>query len=258
MASFAKWLSVRVQTKWLWVRIPLLSLNVRIIIYLDNMLLMASSLEDLLMARDTLIFIPQHLGFMTNIKEPYLEPTSTLTFLRVIIDSGEMNLSLPKRMSSKYRIYVMRNGESKGKGAKQTNREVINSSSSRTPLLFASSKSTDNFVGGKERTVMVGKKLTLYNERSLISPYSNNKIRCIITWLGSSQGQTTGRPWSEEEQKSRINVLDLKTAKLAIMSFALKERDEISVHLYMDNMMALSDLMKIGGTKNQELTAISK
>ena len=41
-------------------------LNVRIIIYLDDMLLMASSLKGLLMARDTLIFIPQHLGFLIN------------------------------------------------------------------------------------------------------------------------------------------------------------------------------------------------
>ena len=34
------------------------------------MLLMASSLKDLLMARDTLIFIPQHLSFLINIVLP--------------------------------------------------------------------------------------------------------------------------------------------------------------------------------------------
>ena len=60
------------------------------------MLLMASSLDDLLMARDTLISIPQHLGFLINTKRSYLEPTSTLEFLGVIVDSGEMTLSLPK------------------------------------------------------------------------------------------------------------------------------------------------------------------
>ena len=60
------------------------------------MLLMASSLEDLLMARDTLIFILQQLGFLINIKKSYLEPTSTFEFLGVIVDSGEMTLGLPK------------------------------------------------------------------------------------------------------------------------------------------------------------------
>ena len=50
-----------VLTKLLKVPVSLLrKLNVRIIIYFDDVLLMASSLEDLLMARDTLIFILQH------------------------------------------------------------------------------------------------------------------------------------------------------------------------------------------------------
>ena len=70
-------------------------LNVRIVIYLDDMLLMVSSLEDLLVARDTLIFILQHLGFLINVKDSCLEPKSTLEFLGVIADSGEMTLSLP-------------------------------------------------------------------------------------------------------------------------------------------------------------------
>ena len=71
-------------------------LHVRIIIYLDDMLLLASSLEDLLLAGDILIFILQHLGFLIGIKKSYLEPTLTLEFLGVIVDSGEMTLSLPK------------------------------------------------------------------------------------------------------------------------------------------------------------------
>ena len=69
--------------------------TVRIMIYTDDMLLMASSLEDLLIPRNTLIFILQDLGFLINIKS-YLERTSTLEFLRVIVDSGKMPLSLPK------------------------------------------------------------------------------------------------------------------------------------------------------------------
>ena len=68
---------------------------VRIIIYLD-MLVMASSLGDLLMARDALIFILQHLGFLINIKKSYLELTSTLEFLGVIVDSGKITLNHPK------------------------------------------------------------------------------------------------------------------------------------------------------------------
>ena len=50
-------------------------LNVRILIYLGDILLMSSSLRDLLMARDTLIFIFQDLGFLINFKKFYLKAT---------------------------------------------------------------------------------------------------------------------------------------------------------------------------------------
>ena len=79
-------------------------LNVRIIIYLDGMLLMASSLEDLLITIITLTFTLQHLGFLINIKKFYLEPTSALEFLRLIVDSGEITLSLPKEKLLKVQI----------------------------------------------------------------------------------------------------------------------------------------------------------
>ena len=43
-----------------------------------------------------------------------------------------------------------------------------------------------------------------------------------------------------EERKFHIHVLELKAAKLAIMSFTIKERDAISVHIRMYNITALS------------------
>ena len=58
--------------------------------------LMASSLKELLMARETLIFILLHLGFLINVKKSYIEPTLKLEFLVVVVGSVEMTLSLPK------------------------------------------------------------------------------------------------------------------------------------------------------------------
>ena len=158
------------------------------------------TLEDLLMARDTLIFILQHLGFLINIKKSYLEPTSTLEFLGVIVDSGKRETpqsteSLPGHP---------RKRESNSQGTKQTDWEVIihsNSSPSSTPPLLSSSTSPDseinlsqlfrgesvNFGGDKERTVMVERKFdSLQREIFNFSPtLNNNKLRCIITRLGS-------------------------------------------------------------------------
>ena len=103
--------------------------------------------------------------------------------------------------------------------------------------------------------------LILCNRRFLISSPTQIIISSdssLQGWEVICHGLITEGPWSIEEQKFHINLLELKAAKLAIMSFALKKWDAISVHIHMDNMTALSYLMKMGGTKNQELTGISK
>ena len=88
---------------------------------------------------------------------------------------------------------------------------------------------------------------------------NNNKLRCIITRLGRELSLLDNwGPWSVEERKFHINVLGLKAAKLDIVPFTLKERYATSAHIHMDNMIALSYVMKMGVTKKQELTEISK
>ena len=138
--------------------------------------------------------------------------------------------------------------ESNSQGPKQIDWEVIihsNSSPSGTRPLSPSSTSADseinlsqlfrgengNFGGGKKRTVMVERKLTLCNGRSLISSQPQIIISSdasLQAWGASCHGLTTGVPFSMEEETFHINVLELKAAKLAIMSFTLKERDATS------------------------------
>ena len=78
-------------------------------------------------------------------------------------------------------------------------------------------------------------------------------------WGASCHTLTTVGPWSMEERKFHINVLELKAAELAVISFTLKERDAISVHICMDNTTALSYLMKMGVSKNKSwLRSIKK
>ena len=245
------------------------------------MLLMASSSEDLLMARDTLIFILQHLGFLINIKKSYLEPTSTLEFLGVIVDSGEMTLSLPKEKLLKVQNHCQEILENGKVTVRELSKLIGRLSSTAIAVLPAPlhyrhlqhqqiqklichnsfEEKVEISVEARKELLWWKENLTLCNGRSLISSPPQIIISSDASlqgWGASCHGLTTGGPWSMEERKFHINVLELKAAKLAIMSFTLKERDAISVHIRMDNMTALSYLMKMGGTKNQELTAISK
>lgn len=82
-------------TKLLKVPITLLrKLKIGLIIYLDDILLMASSKADLKITRDTFIFLLQHLGFVINVKKSVLTPAKKIEFLGIIIDLVKMEMSL--------------------------------------------------------------------------------------------------------------------------------------------------------------------
>ena len=51
------------------------------IIYLDDMLLMSQTLEELLMSRDTIIFLLTQLGFVIYLKKSILVPVQQIEIL---------------------------------------------------------------------------------------------------------------------------------------------------------------------------------
>ena len=62
---------------------------------------MAASQGELLIARDTLIFLLQNMGFFINTQKSILDPTSTLEFLGVLVDSQNMALNQPQEKEEK-------------------------------------------------------------------------------------------------------------------------------------------------------------
>ena len=96
-SSFGLGSAPRIFTKLLRIPVAVLRMiNIRIIVYLDDFLLMSQTIEDLEMARDTLIFLFQQLGFVINLKKSVLTPTQLIEFLGLMIDSVTMSLSLPE------------------------------------------------------------------------------------------------------------------------------------------------------------------
>ena len=58
-----------------------------------------------------------------------------------------------------------------------------------------------------------------------------------------------GRLLSQVERKFHINLLEFKVDKLTIIRFPKSQKIGNSVHVRMDNMAALSNLVKMGETK---------
>lgn len=99
---------LRILMPLLWSRssskILLRRINIRLIIYLDDILIMGETLAEILVNQDSIIFLIQHLGFVINIGKSQLEPSTeirflgvnSIRFLGVKINSLNMSMHLPE------------------------------------------------------------------------------------------------------------------------------------------------------------------
>ena len=71
------------------------------------------------------------------------------------------------------------------------------------------------------------------------------------------QGTAAGGTWSYRERTKHINVLELSGVKLAILT-STRGKSVTTIHLQIDNMTALSYLVKMRGTRSQELLQVAK
>ena len=72
-------------------------------------------------------------------------------------------------------------------------------------------------------------------------------------WGAECRGAQTGGQWSREEARLHINQLEMIAAELALKTFLRMFPKTRSVLLKVDNMAALSYIVKMGGTGNLEL-----
>ena len=76
------------------------SLGIRLVIYLDDMLILAQTKEELLKWRSIVLDLLENLGFLINYKKSEFEPTQSLIFLGFLINSVQMEISLPREKVS--------------------------------------------------------------------------------------------------------------------------------------------------------------
>ena len=85
----------RIFTKLLKIPITILRrINIKMLIYLDDMLLMGHSIEEISMCRDTVIFLLQYLGYVINWKKSVLTPVQKIEFLGLKVNSVNLEISL--------------------------------------------------------------------------------------------------------------------------------------------------------------------
>ena len=79
----------------------------------------------------------------------------------------------------------------------------------------------------------------------------------LTGWGCSCEIGRTGGHWDYTEAQSNINVLELKTALLALQSFA-REKANIHIRLMMDNTTAVACVSKMGTSHSVQCNAVTK
>ena len=74
---------------------------VRLIIFLNNILIMATLIDELTLTQDILIYLLLRLGFLINLKKSVLLSCQTLEFIRVEINSKNIILTLAEEKKKK-------------------------------------------------------------------------------------------------------------------------------------------------------------
>jgi hypothetical protein len=260
-----------------WLR----SLGIRLIAYLDDFLLMAQTMSEIIQARDSMIFLLEHLGFVLNHEKSVLEPSQQMRFLGVQINSVTMTLSVPEQKAQKL-MDLCRWGKANPNMTALELSQIIGKLAATMPAVSYTmihvrslqralrlSLQTNRSYGAR---VQLGKEarlelswwnvsLSLRQGKPLIMSPPDMTIQSDAAtsggWGAHCQGWETGGPWSKEEMNLHINEQEMLAALLALKTFT-KWKPAKSVLLQIDSQVALAYIAKQGGTKSPNLLAQAK
>ena len=270
----------RVFTKILKPVISLLRRNgIRLLIYLDDFLIVNSSQDGLISDIRTVTHILESLGFIINVKKSILEPTHSLEFLGLTLDSVNLTLSVPRDkialISKKAKILSATNSVSVRDLAKflgLTNsicrallpgklfcralqfdmNENLNTTGSYDSYCTLSPKS-------KTELHIWRKAMWSWNGRNLLPPEPDFTFSCDASqqgWGAVHKGNRVSGLWSLTETKEHINFLELKAIFLGLKAF-FSSQENCHILIHSDNRTAISYLNKLGGTHSEKLCSLA-
>lgn len=251
--------------------------GVRIIIYLDDMLLMAPTPALLKSHLKLVCYVLTHLGFVLNESKCVMEPQQSLEFLGFMVDSKAMTLALPHSKVDKIRKECRHMRNQEVVTARQL-AHLIGSMTACLPAIAAAplhyralqrlrsralTPTMDNYdhpvplsAEAKLDLLWWIDNLSCNVHRPILPPTTSLTLETDASRKGwgaycQNTKQRTGGQWSREELEHHINWLELKAAFLGIQSFLKQSRCHILV--LMDNRVAIAYVNQKGGTRSAKL-----
>ncbi|CAG2197965.1 unnamed protein product [Mytilus edulis] len=230
----------RIFTKLMKVPMTLLRrLGVRLIVYLDDILIMNQSNQKILSDLSTVLSILRGLGFLINTNKSVMEPSQTMEFLGYTVNSKLLTLSLPKEKVEKIKNSSKLMLEHKKVSARDlaqligqltaTNQAVLPGPLHYRSLQILKTKAL-HLGGHYDHQIQLNEevqnelhwwvtKLGSWNGKALLRPEPHLTIQSdasLSGWGATCQQISIGGLWIDEEKSLHINQLELKAAMFAL------------------------------------------
>ena len=255
-------------------------LGVRMVVYLDDILLINQDPEILQREGKTLCHLLERLGFIVNMKKSVLVPSQKVEFLGMMVDTCAMQLSLPKAKVVKIRQQCSELVQQKRVTVRAL-AKLIGVLSSTMQAVLPAPLHYRELQMLKTRGLMYGKcygaivtltpecltelrwwmlHLDQCNAKSVLSPGPDLIIESDASrsgWGAAAAGQTVRGHWTPEELQDQINALELRAVWLAVRSFA-SQKSNAHIHVRVDNRTAMAHINRMGGTRSKKLIGITR
>ena len=254
--------------------------GVRLILYLDDMLIIGSSVQETKrftqMARNLLM----SLGFTVHTGKSISVPTKVINFLGFTIDSNTMLISLPAEKTKKT-VTLCRHMLTTKQVSLRTLAQLLGVLEShraavwRAPLhfrqlqsqlisgLLSSNHCYDTIIhltrASKLELSWWVQNIQKVNGSPIVPPAPDLVIftdASKVGWGAVCDKVKKNGKWTAQDRALHINVLELKGAFLAVQAL-LKNQSHKTVNLNMDNSTAVAYINHKGGTHSMELTQLT-
>ena len=255
-------------------------LGIRMILYLDDMLIMSRTQAEASTNLATVMTLLVGLGFIVNLRKSVLTPTQQVEFLGFTLDSQKMAISLPQDKLHALKKQARKIKE-QGRTTVQELSRLLGMMVAAHPAILPAPLYYRHLEAVKIKLLQTGGSYT--SEISELSPrmmeeltwwtstvsQANGRPLQIekwdmtihsdaskVGWGASCNGRSTGGPWTPTEATCHINFLELKGAFFALRSFTSEMKDSY-ILLRLDNVTAIAFLNKMGGTHSQDLSDLA-
>ena len=250
------------------------SMGIRLMRYLDDWLVLASSKEECLRAREIKENLCLELGIMINLEKSSLTPAQETKYLGMIINSVTLRASpsierqknllalIEEFLSSRAQPaslwrkllghlssmnQLVRGSRLRMRSLQSNLRNQWDFRNERAQITWDQQSREDLLWWTKNERLSRGHSLQMLPPDLSLWTDASDK-----GWGAHLSNQFTSGPWTNEEKLLSINLRELRAIKLGLREFKDLVQDKV-VALFSDNISAIAYLKNQGGTMSQNL-----